>query len=64
MTWYLFTAIGFPPGSSGQKECTKIEKTDSAEGETIHKTVQKTENTQNRKQYETKKTNEKITKNK
>jgi hypothetical protein len=45
---YLFTAIEFPPGGSGLKTCTKIGKRQLyIKGETIHKTIQ---NTQNRKQ--------------
>ena len=39
MILYLFTAIGFPPGGSGQQTCIKIGN--RTKGETLHKTIQK-----------------------
>ena len=46
MVWYLFTAIGFPPGSSGQKSCKKNGKRQLyAKGETLHKQYKSTEDT-------------------
>ena len=37
---YLFTAIGFPPGGSGRKTCTKIVNRQH-KGEIIQKKIQK-----------------------
>ena len=46
MIWYLFTAIGFPPGGSGRLTCVKVGKGQIyRKGEAVHKPVQKRENT-------------------
>jgi len=37
IVWYLFTAIGFPPGGSGRYTCTQKLVRDSTKGETVHK---------------------------
>jgi len=42
INWYLFTAVGFPPGVSGRQTCTKIRKKQLyTKVETIQKTIQK-----------------------
>ena len=54
MIWYLFTAIGFPPGSNGRQTCTEIGNRQQKRNNTQNNT--KSQNTQIRKQkYKTKK---------
>ena len=57
--WYLFTAIGFPPGGSGRWTCKNVGNGQlyRQKGETIHKTIYKTPNKHNIKHTQNKKTN-------